>query len=136
MKAAEELEHEYERKLASEAARWEALRKDKEDVQCQLEERIYSLAVAGHDNEAKLKKERDEIRTAADTRAVDADAKTEEMTHKYEEMLAQACSPHRSPSRIAACPMQHIASQRIPSHSISYHLIPSHRRRSATTTPS
>ena len=48
MRAAEELEHEYERKLAAEAARWEALRKDKEDVQCQLEERIYSLALAGH----------------------------------------------------------------------------------------
>lgn len=68
--------------LASEAARWEALRKDKEDVQCQLEERIYSLAVAGHDNEAKLKKERDEIRHAAGERAKEADGKLGDMQKK------------------------------------------------------
>ena len=89
MKAAEELEHEYERKLAAEAARWEALRKDKEDVQCQLEERIYSLAMAGHDNEAKLKKERDEIRSAAEQRALEGEGQMSEVQRKYEEMLAQ-----------------------------------------------
>ena len=89
MKAAEELEHEYERKLAAEAARWEALRRDKEDVQCQLEERIYSLAVAGHDNEAKLKRERDEIRKLSKGREEDAEVRLKEVHKRYEEMLAQ-----------------------------------------------
>lgn len=37
MKVAEELENLYERKLATEVARWEALRKEKDDVQCKLE---------------------------------------------------------------------------------------------------
>lgn len=37
MRAAEELENLYERKLAAEAARFEALRQEKEDMQCQFE---------------------------------------------------------------------------------------------------
>ena len=41
MRAAEELENLYERKLASEAARFEALRQEKEDMQCQFEERLF-----------------------------------------------------------------------------------------------
>ena len=89
MKAAEELEHEYERKLAAEAARWEALRKDKEDVQCQLEERIYSLAVAGHDNEAKLKRERDEVRKVASAKSEEAEDILSEERKKHQEMLEQ-----------------------------------------------
>ena len=44
-------------------------------MQCQLEERIYSLAIAGHDNEAKLKKERDEIRSAAQRSRPEANAR-------------------------------------------------------------
>ena len=43
MRAAEELENLYERKLASEAARFEALRQEKEDMQCQFEERLFVL---------------------------------------------------------------------------------------------
>ena len=43
MKVAEEVENLYERKLATEVARWEALRKEKDDMQCRLEERIYAL---------------------------------------------------------------------------------------------
>ena len=73
MKAAEELEHLYERKLAAEAARWEALRKEKEDVQSQLEERIYSLALAGQDVESKLKAERDDLNAVAGQQWADAD---------------------------------------------------------------
>ena len=37
MRAAEELENLYERKLAAESARFEALRQEKEDMQCQFE---------------------------------------------------------------------------------------------------
>ena len=37
MRAADELENLYERKLAAEAARFEALRQEKEDMQCQFE---------------------------------------------------------------------------------------------------
>lgn len=43
MRVAEELENLYERKLASEVARWESLRKEKDDMQCRLEEKIYNL---------------------------------------------------------------------------------------------
>ena len=97
MKAAEELEHEYERKLAAEAARWEALRKDKEDVQCQLEERIYSLAVAGQDKEVRLRQERDDLAETAQEREAEAESVQVEMQRKYEEMLSQVCAaaiPH------------------------------------------
>ena len=61
MKAAEELEHLYERKLAMEAARWEALRKEKEDRESQLEERIYSLGMIGKEAESRLKGEKEEV---------------------------------------------------------------------------
>ena len=89
MKAAEELEHLYERKLAAEAARWEALRKDKEDMQCELEERIYALVVAGQEREERLKQEREEIRSAADKRLGESDEQQTQLTEKYEEMLRQ-----------------------------------------------
>ena len=89
MRAAEALEHEYERKLAAEAARWEALRRDKDDVQCQLEERIYSLAVAGHDNESRLKRERDEIRKSGVQKADEQEGRLRDVRKRYEEMLAQ-----------------------------------------------
>ena len=45
--------------------RWEALRKDKEDMQCELEERIYALVVESQEREAELRKERDGIEVAA-----------------------------------------------------------------------
>ena len=89
MKAAEELEHLYERKLAAEAARWEALRKEKEDVQSQLEERIYSLALAGQDVESKLKSERDDLRAAGAVRQDEAEQVRLSEKRRFEEMLAQ-----------------------------------------------
>lgn len=89
MKAAEELEHLYERKLAAEAARWESLRKEKEDVQSQLEERIYSLALAGQDVESKLKRERDDLKVAGAVKQQEADEVLHEEKKRFEEMLAQ-----------------------------------------------
>jgi len=89
MRAAEELEHLYERKLAAEAARWEALRKDKEDMQCELEERIYALVVAGQEREERLKLEREEIKAAADQKLVASEEQQAALAHKYEEMLSQ-----------------------------------------------
>ena len=89
MRAAEELEHLYERKLAAEAARWEALRKDKEDMQCELEERIYALVVAGQEREERLKIEREEIKAAAELKLVTSEEQQKALAHKYEEMLSQ-----------------------------------------------
>jgi hypothetical protein len=89
MKAAEELEHLYERKLAAEAARWEALRREKEDVQCQLEERIYSLALAGKDVEAKLKTECEGLKIVASEEAEVAEQKQAKLQERFDEMLSQ-----------------------------------------------
>ena len=89
MRAAEELEHLYERKLAVEAARWEALRKDKEDVQCQLEERIYALHATAQQAEAKLRTGIDDTRRKTDHKLGEMASEAKESESKLVEMLQQ-----------------------------------------------
>ena len=55
--------------LHSNQARWEALRKDKEDVQCQLEERIFSLHRLAHQSEDNFKMGLEETKQAATAKA-------------------------------------------------------------------
>ena len=89
MKVAEELEHLYERKLATEAARWEALRKEKEDGQCQLEEKIYSLMQSSKSTETKLRQHLDETRMASNGRVAEMEEKVIASDARYESMLKQ-----------------------------------------------
>ena len=86
MKAAEELEHLYERKLAL-RRRGGRARKEKEDVQSQLEERIYSLAPRVRTS--RVLKERDDRKVAGAVKQQEADEVLHEEKKRFEEMLAQ-----------------------------------------------
>ena len=114
MRAAEELENLYERKLAAESARFEALRQEKEDMQCQFEvcadsaflaetamptehvapyvsqERLFGLHKQSKSDEERLRTELEEKRRDAETRASEVRQKASSMRARYEEMLKQA----------------------------------------------
>tara|TARA_B100000768_G_C11266539_1_gene371354 strand:- start:1166 stop:2089 length:924 start_codon:yes stop_codon:yes gene_type:complete len=119
MRAAEELENLYERKLAAEAARFEALRQEKEDMQCQFEvcalaparvclgiggtprlprfsgrpqERLFGLHKQAKSDEEKLRAGLEDKRRDAESRALDVQHKAGAMRSQYEEMLRQVRS--------------------------------------------
>jgi len=78
MKAAEELEALYERKLAMHAARYEEMRAARDDVQCQFEEKI---EVMQREHEVTLGRQQ----FAADTQRAEMQSKMDELQSKYDQ---------------------------------------------------
>ena len=89
MRVAEELENLYERKLATEVARWEALRKEKDDMQCRLEERIYGLHKQAREADDSLQAGLQEKDSQGKREMAEMARKEKEMEASYHERLRQ-----------------------------------------------
>jgi len=89
MRVAEELENLYERKLTTEVARWEALRKEKDDMQCRLEEQIYALHKQVREANEKLRIGLHEKDAVAKQELAAMAKKEKHMEASYHERLRQ-----------------------------------------------
>jgi len=89
MRAAEELEHLYERKLALEAARYEALRRKAEEAEVAFEQEIHAAHAAARAREAQLKAELRAAQGDGEARARATRRETEAIRKKLEATIQQ-----------------------------------------------
>jgi WD40 repeat protein len=89
MKTAEELELLYERKLAAEAGRFEALRRQAEDASAAFEREIHAVHLIARAREERLGAELSAARADGESRLQEARREAEVMRVRYEETLLQ-----------------------------------------------
>ncbi|KAJ1618791.1 quinon protein alcohol dehydrogenase-like superfamily, partial [Pavlovales sp. CCMP2436] len=89
MRAAEELEHLYERKLAAEAARYESLSQQKADMQSAFEERMLTTQGQHTQELENYQNELESVSREAERTHADLRGDKEGLKESYEEELAQ-----------------------------------------------
>jgi chromosome segregation ATPase len=89
MRAAEELERLYELKLAAEAGKYEAVRRQAEEASAAFERQIHAVHAACRGKEERLAAELDAARADGDRRERAALREAEAVRVRYEETLAQ-----------------------------------------------